>query len=77
MVFELDWTGKTWTSKTRTGKTRTGKGRTGKTRTGKTSPRFTKLPYISVCNTNLPQGLSGTKICEKKTIANKDLNKNT
>ena len=26
------------------------------------------MHYISVCNTNLPQGLSGKKICEKKFV---------
>jgi len=37
----------------------------------------TKLPYISVCNTNLSQGFSGKKICGKKTVTIKNLNKNT
>ena len=31
----------------------------------------TKLPYISVCDTSLPQGLSEKK-SEKKTITNKN-----
>jgi len=38
---------------------------------------LTKLLYLSVCNTNLPQGLSGKKICGKKTVKNKNLNKDT
>ena len=38
---------------------------------------LTKLPYISVCNTNLPQRLSGKKIGEKKTVTIKNLNKTT
>ena len=32
----------------------------------------TKLPYISVCDANLPQGLS-EKISDQKPVANKKL----
>ena len=40
----------------------------GYDQTGKRNNGLRKLPYISVCNTNLPQGQSGKKYVKRKTL---------